>query len=469
MTSNGADISTSAAHIVAMPYPGRGHINPMLNLCRLLSFKNPQILITFVVTEEWRGFLSSETLPDNIRFGTIPQVIPSEIGRAADFHGFLQATLTKLEVPFEQLLDRLEPPATAIMYDTYLLWVVEVGNRRNIPVASLFTMSASVFSVFSHFDLIVQKGHFPADVLVRGKEPVDYIPGLPTTSIANLPTVFHGEGRKSLNIALNAASSILKVQYLLFTSIHEFESEVIDALKAKFSLPIYPIGPMIPYFNLQGSPQPDNRVTSQSYFDWLDSQPESSVLYVSMGSFLSVSAAQMDEIIYGVRDSGVRYIWVTRSDTDTFRSKIGSPEEMGCLVTWCDQLQVLCHPSVGGFWTHSGWNSTSEGVFAGVPMLTFPIFWDQVPNSKMIVDDWKIGWRVREKAEILVTRKEIAEIVRKFMDLESKERKEMVKRAKRMQEMCRAAIADGGSAASNLNAFFQEISCCKSKVQPLEK
>lgn len=164
---NNAEISaTKHRHVVAIPYPGRGHINPLLNLCKLILSKSNDFLFTFVVTEEWFDILSSEPKPPaNIRFAALPQVIPSEVGRAGDLDGFLEAVLTKLQEPFERLLDQLQPPPTAIIYDTWLSnWVVDVGNRRNIPVASLFPMSASVFTVFYHFDLLVQNGHFPLDI-----------------------------------------------------------------------------------------------------------------------------------------------------------------------------------------------------------------------------------------------------------------------------------------------------------------
>uniref|UniRef100_A0A7C9F147 Uncharacterized protein n=1 Tax=Opuntia streptacantha TaxID=393608 RepID=A0A7C9F147_OPUST len=453
-------------HLVAMPYPGRGHINPMLNLCSLLLSSQPDLLISFVVTEEWLGFLSAELHsppPPNLRLVAIPQVIPSEIGRAADFAGFYEATNTKLPDPFERLLDRLDPPSTAIIYDTFLTWVVGVGNKRNIPVASLFTESASVYTLLSHVDLLVQHGHFPLDLDLGNSEKrkmkVDYIPGLPPTTIADLPTFFHGAGRELLHRVLEAISNANKAQCLLFTSVHELEEEAIHALKAKLPMPVYPIGPMIPYFNLQSNGicgGITNSDDDNSYFQWLDSQPRESVLYISQGSFLSVSSAQMDEIVAGIKDSGVRFLWVTRGDCSRFRDGIG---EFGCLVPWCDQLKVLCHPSVGGFWTHCGWNSTCEGVYAGVPMLTCPIFWDQVLNSKLIVSDWKMGWRAmnNDHKETLVTRHEIAQIVKKFMDSKADERKELVNRAKSLQEICRKAIEKGGSAASNLADFLREI------------
>ena len=71
--------------------------------------------------------------------------------------------MTKLEAPFVRLLDQLEPPVTVIMADTFLFWVVGVGNQRNISVASFWPMSPSMFTIIQHVDLLVQNSHFPAE------------------------------------------------------------------------------------------------------------------------------------------------------------------------------------------------------------------------------------------------------------------------------------------------------------------
>lgn len=122
----------SVCHVVALPYPGQGHINPMMNLCNLLVAEKSDILIIFVITEEWLGIIGSEAKMDSIRFATIRNVIPSERGRADDMDGFFEAIMTKMESPFEQLLDELQLPPTVIVVDTLLSWAIGVGNRRNI-------------------------------------------------------------------------------------------------------------------------------------------------------------------------------------------------------------------------------------------------------------------------------------------------------------------------------------------------
>lgn len=171
----------------------------------------------------------------------------------------------------------------------------------------------------------------------------------------------------------------------------------------------------------------------------------------------------MEEIIYGVQNSNVRYLWVIRDDISQFDGvETLDDKGRGLITPWCDQLRVLCHPSIGGFWTHCGWNSTLEAIYAGVPMLTFPIFWDQVPNSKQIVEDWKIGWRAKrntlEKDWILIEREEIANIVQRFMDFDNEEVMQMRRKVEELKIMCRGALTKGGSSYANLDSFISDIS-----------
>ncbi|XP_047977826.1 UDP-glycosyltransferase 87A1-like [Salvia hispanica] len=449
----------TACHVVAVPYPGRGHVNPMMNLCKLLASLKPDLLITVVLTEEWLGLIGAEEKPPGIRFATIPNVLPSERERAADMPSFVGATQTQMGEPFERLMARREEPIHFIIADMFLFWAIDFGNRMNIPVASLWPMPASVFSLFYHLDLLERNGDHPFDVSERGEERIGYIEGIESIRLIDIPSIAYLKDQRLINLVRRIFHNLTKAQYLLISSIYELESQVMEALNQEFSFPIYTFGPAIPYLNLEKvtALSTNKSDDDQLYFDWLNSQPPSSVLYVSLGSFLSVSAEQMDEIADGLRASGVSFLWVARGEAKRLQQRCG--EAAGKVVPWCDQLRVLCHPSIGGFWTHGGWNSTMECLFGGKPMICFPIILDQTTIRKHVVEDWKIG--VDSKKDLapgdILRSGKITEIVKKFMDADSSERREMVGRAREFREVIRQAVSEGGSSLTNLASLLDHI------------
>ncbi|XP_076893825.1 UDP-glycosyltransferase 87A1-like [Bidens hawaiensis] len=438
--------------VVVVPYPGRGHINPLLNLCRLLSSRlnrnNHTTIFTVVVTEEWLELLNPQPEQDrNIRFATIPNVLPSEVNRGSDVMAFMTAVQTKMKRPFMEVLDRIESPVKLIIADAVMRWPFEVANTRNIPVAAFWPMSASEYSVVHYVDLLESHHHFYADVSERGKEIIDYIPGLSSLTIADLPTPFHSRGEIFKDIIPKLFG--IKANCVLISTIYELESKAIDCLRAMLHMPIYTSGPNIPHSKIEPDPSSDQPV----YLHWLESKPPRTVLYVSLGSFLSVSRAEMAEIAFGLTQSGVSFLWVARGEVSRLKEICG---KSGMVVEWCDQLRALSHSSIGGFWTHCGWNSVKESLFSGVPMLTFPITLDQPLNSKMIVKDWKIGWNMRELVGVF-KREEIAKIVRDFMDLKSGVRIKMMETAKAFARICQQSVGEGGSVEEDLDAFVRDI------------
>ncbi|KFK43862.1 hypothetical protein AALP_AA1G183500 [Arabis alpina] len=426
-----------------------------MNLCKRLVRRYPNLVVTFVVTEEWLGFIGSDPKPDRIHFATLPDLIPSELIRANDFPGFVDAVQTRLEEPFERLLDCLNSPLpTAIIADTYILWAVRVGTRKNIPVVSLWTMSATILSFFLHSDLLITHGHAlfqPSES--KEEEIVDYIPGLSPTKLCDLPTIFDSYNHRVFKIAKMCFDELSRAKCLLFTTAYELEPKALDFFTSKFDLPVYTIGPLIPFEELFVG----NDCSEPDYIRWLDEQPESSVLYISQGSFLSASEAQIEEIVGGVKESGVRFLWVARGGE--LKLKEALEGSLGIVVSWCEQLRVLCHAAVGGFWTHCGFNSTLEGLYSGVPMLAFPLHGDQILNAKEIVEEWRIGMRIekKKKMDVLIGREEIKEVVKRFMDKESEEGKEMRRRAHDLSEICRGAVAENGSSSLDMDAFVRKI------------
>lgn len=71
-------------------------------------------------------------------------------------------------------------------------------------------------------------------------------------------------------------------------------------------------------------------------------------------------------------------------------------KERGFIVDWAPQADFLAHSAVGGFFTHSGWNSALESIDAGVPMIFWPLFGDHQLNSRWVSERWKIGLDMKD-------------------------------------------------------------------------
>ncbi|CAK9309180.1 unnamed protein product [Citrullus colocynthis] len=105
-----------------------------------------------------------------------------------------------------------------------------------------------------------------------------------------------------------------------------------------------------------------------------------------------VSAQNQMDVLLEVAPS----LWITRPYLVVGYSAI-LPHEFvtqtkdRSLIASCCQEQVLNHPSVAGFLTHNGWNSTMESICAGVAMISWPSFAEQQTNCRYCCAEWGIA------------------------------------------------------------------------------
>ncbi|KAM3205703.1 hypothetical protein P3L10_029113 [Capsicum annuum] len=192
-------------------------------------------------------------------------------------------------------------------------------------------------------------------------------------------------------------------------------------------------------------------------FDWLDRQEKNSVIYVSFGTTTSLSDKQIEELTIGLEKSMQKFIWVLRDADkgDVFageerRAQLPEGYEVrlkgrGVIVRdWAPQLEILAHPSTGGFMSHCGWNSCMESISMGVPIAAWPMHSYQPRNSQLITKVLKIGLNVRHWAhqDELVTSEIIENAVRTLMA--SPEGDEMRKRAAELSIAVKQSVLDGG-------------------------
>lgn len=205
--------------------------------------------------------------------------------------------------------------------------------------------------------------------------------------------------------------------------------------------------------------------------EWLDKQETNSVIYVSFGTTTSFSEEEIKELAIGLEESEQKFLWVLRDADrgDGFGGEVrrvhlpkGYEERIegkGIIVRdWAPQIEILEHPSTGGFMSHCGWNSSMESITAGVPMVTWPMHSDQPGNAVLITKVLKIGLAVKDwdRRNELISSSTIEKVVRRLMN--SEEGAEMRDRAMELSEAVKRSVDEGGVTRMELDSFIAHIS-----------
>lgn len=271
------------------------------------------------------------------------------------------------------------------------------------------------------------------------------------------------------NLTMEAAENASKASAIVIHTFDALERVVLDALSSMFPR-LFSIAPLQLLLNqiqeqdcLLNSIECNLWKEETECLKWLDCKEPNSVIYVNFGSFIFTTKEQLFEIEMGLRNSSHPFLWIIRPDLvlgDTVDLQV-SDKEKGFISGWCPQEEVLKHPSVGGFLTHSGWNSTMESLTAGVPMICWPFEGDQTTNCRFTCNDWGVGMEIingDEEGEMsVIKRNEVEKFVRELM--EGEKGKKLRKKAaewKRLAEEA-AAINPDGSSFRNLDKLVNEI------------
>ncbi|KAB2094401.1 hypothetical protein ES319_A02G155600v1 [Gossypium barbadense] len=169
-----------------------------------------------------------------------------------------------------------------------------------------------------------------------------------------------------------------------------------------------------------------------------------------------MSEKHLKEFAWGLANSKHPFLWIVRPDVVMGDSAILDLEflkeikERGLIISWCNQYEVLSHPSVGVFLTHCGWNSTVETISGGVPVICWPFFADQQTNCRYACTHWGIGMEVDHD----VKRENIEFLVKEMM--EGEEGKKKKEKALEWKKKAEEAVEVGGSSYIDFDRFVKE-------------
>ncbi|CAH9083383.1 unnamed protein product [Cuscuta epithymum] len=469
-------------HIVIATFPAQGHINPSLQFAeRLIRMGIHVTLATTVFAHRLMIKANGAGVPHAAGFNIAAFSDGYDQGfkKNDDFNHYLSELRTHGSEALKDIVSACAAdgfPVTAIVRTIMLPWVADVAREVNVPSALLWIQPAAVLGIYYYYF------HGYEDAF--GKEVVE-LPGLPPLSGGDLPSFLLPSGSGGIyGFALAAFKEDMEQlddvdpndATVLVNTFDALEAQTLKAaVNIRYNL--LGIGPLIPQYkndpsNTSFRGDLFKNVENDNIKNWLDSQPESSLVYISFGSFLNPCKSQKEEISKALLEIKRPFLWVIRHKlenemeerTEDQEEEFSNREELekqGKILGWCSQMEVLSHPSLGCFITHCGWNSTLESICSGVPVVAFPHWADQGTNAKLIQDVWKTGVRVAAKAKNdagveVVGSDEIKRCIEIVLG-KGGEGDELRRNAKKWRDLAMEASKEGGSSGMNLKTFAAKV------------
>ncbi|KAI8559002.1 hypothetical protein RHMOL_Rhmol04G0140300 [Rhododendron molle] len=448
-------------HILVFPFPAQGHINPVLQFSKRLASRGLRITIITITSlaksmhlQPCGASIEIETISDGFDEAEMTYVIQAHLGR---FVANVSQNLVNLARKFVSSGD----PPIAIVYDAIMPFCLDVARKLGIKGAPFFTQACAVSALYYHY--------YEGNLKIGDRLGTTSfsMPATPVMQIGDLPSLIPDRDLYPVFLSqmVNQFSNFQKADWLLVNTFDKLEEQVLNWMASQWPM-IKTVGPTIPSVYLDKQLEDDKyyglnlfHPSTEACMKWLDTKEKSSVVYASFGSIATVGGSQMEELAMGLKNSNENFLWVVRASEESNLPSnfVAETSEKGLVVNWYPQLQVLSHQAVGCFLTHCGWNSTSEAMSLGVPMVVMPQWTDQTTNAKYIVDVWDVGVRVNVNDKGIITREEVVLRIEEVM--EGERRDELRRNAGRWKELAKEAMDKGGSSDKNIEEFVSELVC----------
>ncbi|XP_022972394.1 scopoletin glucosyltransferase-like [Cucurbita maxima] len=466
-------------HIFLFPFMAHGHMIPFVDMSKLFVSRGVKITIvttplnSISISKSLQNFASKIELIV-LKFPAAEVGLPDTCENADSLPSpdyitkFFQAS-TLLQAPFEQALLQSRPDC--LVADMFFPWTNDLAAKIGIPRlifhgTGAFSLCASDF----------MRLHKPEKNVSSETEPflIPYLPGDIKITKMKLPSNVREDTETEFSKFFNKVKESESNCYgVVVNSFYELETEYVDCYRDVLRRKAWPIGPLSLCNN--GAREiaqrgKESTIDEHECLKWLDSQKPNSVVYVCFGSLARFNSAQLKEIAIGLEASEKSFIWVVRkvNGEDKEEDQNWLPEGFeqrmegkGLIIRgWAPQVLILNHPAVGGFVTHCGWNSTLEGVAAGVPMVTWPVSAEQFYNEILVTEVLKTGVAVGVQKWVpgvgdFIGGEAVEKAIRRVM--EDEEGGEMRNRAAENAEKAKKAVGNDGSSYRNLDALIEEL------------
>ena len=158
-------------HVMVVPYPGAGNINPALQVAKLLHRHG--VYVTFVNTEHnHRRVQATEGAGavwgrEGFRFEAIPDGLSDADRGKQDYgRGLAVSTSTRCAAPLRDLIALLNatpgvPPVTCVLPTMLMSFALGVARELGIPTMAFWTGSAAALMTHMRLRELEERGYVP--------------------------------------------------------------------------------------------------------------------------------------------------------------------------------------------------------------------------------------------------------------------------------------------------------------------
>ncbi|WOH08515.1 hypothetical protein DCAR_0727956 [Daucus carota subsp. sativus] len=469
-------------HVLFMPIPLQSPVNCMLKLAELLCMAD--IHVTFLNIDHFHSRLLQYTDVESrfskypgFCFQTISDGLPKDHPRCADKFYEMMDAMENVVQPL--LMKKLRSgslsskssgnkalPITCIISEAIIGCALDISQQINVSLLYFDTISPCAVWTYLCLPKLIEAGEVPFKDNDMDAS-IGCVPGMESfLRRRDLPHFcrVHDISDQSIQLALKEARQLPKAQGIILNTFEHLDKAILSLI-GNLCPNLYAIGPLHSLYNTKVAacikpPEPNSTNSlwkeDRSCLTWLNAQAPKSVLYVSIGSQVPMTINQKMELWHGLVNSESRFLWIIRpgsiigETSEDVEVLERHTKERGCIVSWAPQEEVLAHEAIGGFFTHSGWNSTLESIVAGVPMICWPCYVDQQVVSRYTSMVWKIGLDMKDVLDRVMVEKMVRELM-------VSRRNEFLKSATETAKLAKVSVSEGGSSSCSLDRLIEDI------------
>ncbi|KAG9142984.1 hypothetical protein Leryth_006241 [Lithospermum erythrorhizon] len=192
------EIANGRVHVLAFPWPGQGHLNPMLQFVNLLASRGLKVTVITTTSTYKTAQINSTNLVnfDCISDGSDDQEKNQEI--------------FKNDAP------------KVLVYDSLMPWALDLAREKGLVAACLFTQSCSVSSIYYN---LLEQGKDRSALLEGGR--VGTLPPLPKMEEDEMPcfSYFKDASRVVQDFLAGQFCNIDKLDWIFFNTFDKLEEE----------------------------------------------------------------------------------------------------------------------------------------------------------------------------------------------------------------------------------------------------